>query len=394
MSPTKIFDEANSLQKELVSIRRTIHEYPELSFQEKKTSEFIANTLKKIGYQVTTNIAVTGITAEIGNGNTVGIRADMDALPIQEENPFDFASKNKNVMHACGHDAHMACALGAAFIIQKLHAQGKLNGKIRFIFQPSEESINEDGKSGARLMLEEGAVNDLKALFSLHVFPSLKSGTVAIKKEVLLAACDSFEIVIKGKGSHGAFPETGIDPIVLAANIIQSIQTIVSRRKSALDPLIITIGGIRSKTFVPNVIAEAVELTGTVRYFNKDMHKFALDHITKACNIAAVLGGSFDIKYVHEIPALYNNPDITNLVESVAIELLGKQNVLNIDPQLGGDDFSYFSQKIPSCYFILGVGNGDCSKKLHTANFDIDENALPIGAAILAESAIRFLAQA
>lgn len=387
-----IFARASEIADDIRAIRRHIHKQPELSFRESATASYVAEHMSRLGYKLTERVGGTGLVADIGSGKTIAIRADMDALPIQEENQCDYASTVPGVMHACGHDAHTACAIGAATLLSEQFQAGKLPGRVRFLFQPAEETANADGKTGAVLMLEHGVLADVNALIGLHVDPRLPTGAIAVCAGPLLAASDTFTLTIRGKGSHAAWPELGIDAVVLASHVVLAMQQVISRRKSALDPAVLTVGGIRSKTYASNVIAEEVELTGTVRYFDKHIHELALQEIKNACSIADALGGSYHLDYIHDTPALVNNSLITDLVRKVGQQMLGTENVVQIGPQLGADDFSFFTAHVPSCYFVLGVRTGETPAKIHTPTFNINEQALPIGAAMLAQTALAFFA--
>lgn len=388
-------------------LRRTIHQNPELSFSESSTSKLVAKELQELGYTVKTGIGGTGLTAELAlvdakknakektaTTAVIGIRADMDALPIQEENPVAYCSNHKGVMHACGHDAHTACGLGAAMILADLHQSGlagNLPTKVRFLFQPAEECTNDSGKSGATLMMEDGALEGLSALVGLHVFPSIPTGMIGLKEGPLLAACDTFDIKITGKGCHGAYPQDGIDAIVLAAQAVQAIQTITSRRKSALNPCVITLGGLRSTTYAPNIVAEAVELTGTARYFDPQMSTLTRTELERALGVVRALGGDFELKYKHENPPLINDPTMTEAVRQAASKLAGREQILEPGLQLGAEDFSFYCQHTKACFLVLGAMIEGDIRTLHTPSFDIDEEALKLGSAILALSTLEFL---
>ncbi|MBX9940517.1 MAG: amidohydrolase [Candidatus Obscuribacterales bacterium] len=391
-------------------LRRTIHKNPELSFGENKTMALVASEMRRLGYAVKEGIGKTGLTAEFAEQecqtetsqrekpikSKVGIRADMDALPITEDNPHDYCSTNSGVMHACGHDAHTACALGAAMILADLNKDGLLpdfGKQIRFLFQPAEESTNADGKSGASLMMEDGALEGVEALVGLHVFPNLPLGMIGLKEGALLAACDTFEIKILGKGGHGAYPEDGIDAIVLAAQAVQAIQTIISRRKSALSPCVLTLGGIRSTTYAPNIIAEAVEITGTARYFEPALHELIRSELERALAIVRALGGDYQLFYKNENPPLINDALMTDAVRQTATVLVGKENIIEPTLQLGSEDFSFYCQKTKACFAVLGAQIEGDTRNLHTPRFDIDEACLKTGAALLAGSALHFLSR-
>lgn len=386
-----MFGEASSIKSRISEFRRHIHSHPELSFQETRTGLYVAEKLEEAGISCRKGVGGAGVVAEIGKGDRVfAIRVDMDALPIKETNAVQYCSQNDGVMHACGHDAHTAMGLGAALILKKTPPT---NGRVRIIFQPAEEDTNHDGKSGATLMMEDGAFDEVSGVLSLHVFPDLSCGSIAVRSGPVLAACDKFEIMIKGRGSHGAYPEFGLDPVVISSQVVQAIQTIVSRKNSALEPLVITIGGIRSNTYAPNIISDHVEMTGTVRHFYSHTRSMVKKELEQALGIATTLGGSYEFKYIEENPPVSNDPVITALVEETGLALLGAGKVQPAEMQMGGDDFSFLSEKFPACYFFLGAMLKDSPRKLHTETFDIDENCLPVGSAMLASTALNYLKQ-
>ncbi len=388
----QLLERAQSAKSSLVEWRRAIHSYPELSFYEVETSQLVADSLTKMGFEVTKGIAGTGLVADMGSGKTIIVRADLDALPIEEHPGPDYGSRNDGVMHACGHDAHVACALGSASMIAEAFKSGAIkNGRVRFLFQPAEEMVNADGISGAAMMIAEKALEGASAMIALHVFPDVPMGQISIKDGQFLAACDSFDIEIRGSQAHGAYPQEGVDAIVLSAQVVQAIQSIISRRKSALDPAVMSLGGIRSGTYRHNIIAEEVTMTGTARYFDASLHEKLRDELHRACNIATILGGGYSLNYVQDNPPVINDPAITELVQNSAVLLIGGENVLPATLQMGADDFGFFSASLPSCYFFLGAEIAGDRRKIHTPTFDIDENCLPIGAAILTHSAMTFL---
>lgn len=385
---------AQKFATQLSTWRRHIHQHPELSFEENKTGDYVASELTKMGYQVKSRVGGAGVIAEIGSGKAIGIRADMDGLPIKEDNQADYCSQNPGVMHACGHDAHTACGLGAAMILAEMHREGgdkALPGKIRFIFQPAEEATNSDGKSGATLMMDEGAINGLIGVVGLHVFPNLPTGMIGLRSGPFLAACDTFDIKITGRGCHGAMPQEGIDAIVLAAQAVQMIQTIISRRKSALTPCVLTLGGIRSTTYAPNVVAETVELTGTARYFDPAMSEQTRLELERVLNVVTAMGGSYELKYKNDNPPLVNDSELVEAARSAAIAILGANKVMEPGLQMGAEDFSFYCGRTRACFMVLGAEIASDPRALHTPRFDIDERALPIGAAMLAQSALQFL---
>lgn len=385
-----VLAQAEKIKDELVELRRHIHQHPELSFEENETGKLVAAKLSKLGYRVRPGVGGTGVVAEIGQGRTVCIRADMDALPITEDNPNGYCSSNKGVMHACGHDVHTACGLGAAMLIA---ANPPKDGCVRFLFQPAEEMVNVEGKSGATLMIEQGCMDGADAVFALHVDPKTSVGQIKVKDGAMLAACDTFEISIKGKPSHGAYPQHGIDTVVLAAQAVQAIQTVISRRKSALEPAVLTFGGIQSTTYRPNIVAEEVQLIGTSRYFLDEIGELIFVELQKALSIVEALGGSYTVKRTKDNPAVTNDPQLTNLVRSVGARLLGKEGLIESNYEMGAEDFSFMSQVIPGSFFFLGTKIEDSPRAIHTPTFDIDERAIPLGAALLAECARQFLGE-
>lgn len=388
----QLLELARAAKPSIVGWRRAIHSNPELSFYEKETSELVAEVLRKFGFKVTSGIAGTGLIADMGSGKTIVVRADLDALPIEESPGPEYESRNHGVMHACGHDAHVACALGSALLIAQAFRAGQIkSGRVRFLFQPAEEMVNAEGKSGAAMMIAERALQDAEAMLALHVFPDVPMGEISIKDGQFLAACDSFDIKIRGSQSHGAYPQDGVDAIVLAAQVVQAIQNIISRRKSALDPAVMSLGGIKSTTYRHNIIAEEVAMTGTARYFDASLHSKLKDELEKACSIATILGGGYSLNYVQDNPPVINDPYITQLVRDCAADLIGAANVKPAELQMGADDFGFFSAALPSCYFFLGAEIAGDRRKIHTPTFDIDEDCLPIGTAILTAAAIKFL---
>lgn len=386
-----MLEQAQALANGIIAWRRTIHANPEVGFKEFATAKLVADALRKMGYEVQERVGGTGVVASMRapgyDGDFVGIRADMDALPIAETNNCEYASKN-GAMHACGHDAHVACALGAAKLLSNAIQLKQANLAVRFLFQPAEETVNEHGKSGATLMMEDGALQGVKSLIALHVFPGVPAGIIGFREGFMLAACDTFTIKVKGKGCHGAFPEQGIDAIVLATQLVQALQTLVSRRTPATDAAVMTIGGIRSSSFAPNVVADEVELVGTVRYFKPEIHTLFRKEMEQICGLVEKLGGSFVLKYQHDTPALNNDSEITNVVRGTAEALLGSKKILDVGQQLGAEDFSFYTSKVPCCFFVLGVSREDRATELHAPDFDLNETALPIGSAVLAQSAI------
>lgn len=392
MSPmstaTKTIDSARRLQQEIVELRRHLHEHPELSFLENETAKLAASKLKDLGFKVREQVGKTGVTADLGNGTMVAIRADMDGLPIDEANQVVYRSKNQGVMHACGHDAHVSCALAAA----KILSEENLDGAVRMLMQPAEEYGDDEGKSGAVRMLEDGALEGVKAVIGQHIDASLPAGKVGILHGPVMAAVDGFSLIIKGKGGHGAYPETTVDAIVIGAQVVQAIQQIVSRRISALEPAVVTIGAFRSSSTRGNVIAEEVHMEGTIRSFNEQVREQLKAELERACSVARVLGGDYTLKYELGYPATINHAEIVDIMRAAAIDLIGTENVVDMRPKTWSEDFAFFAEKIPAAFMFLGAEIAGDRRSHHSPFFDIDESGLYVGTAILAETARRLIA--
>jgi amidohydrolase len=362
-----------------------------LAYQEHRTAALVADTLRSLGIRVETGVARTGVigTLDNGEGPTVALRADMDALPIQEQNDVPYASQVPGVMHACGHDAHTAMLLGAAMLL----AENPPPGRVRFLFQPSEEGPDEEGKSGGKRFVEAGVMDGVDAVFGLHVSTEYPTGTIAVRPGPLMAAADLFEVEIMGKGCHGAYPHKGTDTILLAAHVILALQQIVARRVNPVESSVVTVGAIEAGR-KHNTIPEKALLKGTTRAFDPDVRQQILDELERACSIARALGGDFRLTIVEGFPPTVNDPEMTTFVQKVASDLLGSEKVLEAEPRMGAEDFSFLAREAPGCYWLLGVRTpGQPERRGHSPTFDINENALPVGAALLAEVAWRYLRQ-
>lgn len=381
---------AKALQDQLIAWRREIHMHPELGFRETRTSGFVVDTLREMGIEVQPGVGITGVVARIGDGQgpSIGIRADMDALPIQEENDVPYASKTPGVMHACGHDAHTAILLGVAKL---LNERGDLpSGEIRLLFQPSEEMWDDEGKSGATRMQDDHALDDLDAVIALHVSSDTTSGVVEIGGGFIAAAVDDFEGVITGEGCHGASPHTGVDPIYLQAQVINAIQGIIARRISPMEPRIITVGSIHGGS-ATNVIPHEVRLTGTIRSYSEETRQKLHDELERAFSIVRAQGGDYQLTIRRGYPALYNDPQVADLIQDVATTSFSEAIVKPAEPMMGAEDFSYMTQAAPGAMFMLGAKLDEVNRPHHSPIFDIDESCMPVGAAVLAEAAVRLL---
>lgn len=379
--------EGEALRERLVSIRRQIHSQPEYGFREHQTARLIADVLTNAGARVLQGVGKTGVVGELGEGEPIiAIRADMDALPIQEKTGLAFASTVRNMMHACGHDAHVACALGAAMML----ANRPLKGTVRFLFQPSEEQKDEEGQSGAMRMLSEGALDGVAAVIALHT-RGLPVGHIGVTSGPALAANDTVSITIRGRSAHGAHPEDGIDAIAVAAQVINAIQQIVARRLPATEPAVISLttihGGIKE-----NIIADEVVLGGTIRSIGGESRSRLLIELDRALDVGRALGAECDLQVFEGYPVTINDPSISAVIREEAVKVLGEGRVSESSFDTWAEDFGYMTARVPGAMFWLGVVSERVPHPVwHTASFDLDEDALQVGAAVLAASALRLL---
>ena len=384
-----MLDSAMKIKDQLISWRRDFHMYPEMGFKEKRTAGVVAEALKEMGIRVDTEVGKTGVVGHLGEGSpVVGIRADMDALPLQEANEVPYASQNPGVMHACGHDAHTAILLGVARILSEV--SDRPPGEIRFIFQPSEEDWDEELKSGATRMIEDGALEGLDAVIALHVDNNTLTGQIEINGGNASAAVDSFQATIIGQGGHGAYPHETVDPTFILAQVINAIHGIRARRIKPIDAAVISIGAIHAG-YTSNVIPESVELMGTIRSFDTEVREQLSEELEKAFALTRAFGGDYSLTIERGFPSMYNDPEVVELICQTASEMLGEDKVAPSDAEMGAEDFSYMSQLVPGAMFWLGVKIDDTPRPAHSPIFDISEDALPIGAALLAEVACRLL---
>jgi len=378
---------AKGMAAQLSAWRREFHRHPELGFQEKRTAARVAETLTGLGYRVRTGVGRTGVTADLGQGSPmVAVRADMDALPIVEETGAAYASENAGVMHACGHDSHTAMVLGVAALL----AKEPLPGTVRFLFQPSEEMNDEEGFSGAQRMVQDGAMKGVDRVIALHVDPSTPVGDIRVESGPASGGVDSWFATIFGEGGHGASPHKVIDPIHITGHVILALNAIVSRRLDPFAPAVVSIGSIHAGQ-AENVIPAQVELNGTIRFMDPAVQNTIHAEIERAFAVARTLGGDYRLKIVPGTPPMINDPEVVDLISATASDLLGAEHVLPGIPGLGAEDFGCFSDIAPGAMFSLGcqaAGNMYC---LHNPRFDLDEDCLPIGSAILAESVLRLM---
>jgi len=379
---------ANAITEEIIEWRRNFHMHPEIGFDVHRTAKVVADELEKMGYRVKRGIGKTGVVADIGEGGKMAaIRADMDALPLQELNDTEFKSKVDGKMHACGHDAHIAMALGAAMVL----AKEKLPGRIRFLFQPCEEDADEEGFSGAQRMVEDGAMEGVNYVIAQHVDPKLHVGEISIRAGAASGGVDSWYAEIIGKGGHGAYPHGTIDPFYILSHTIIALNAISSRRIDPFAPVAISIGSIHAG-FTENVIPQSVKITGTLRYTDVKIQQQIHEEIKRAFEISKTLGGDYDLRFVIGAPPMINEEKVSALIDAVGRDLLGAKNVTEGEPTLGAEDFGSFLNFAPGAMFGLGVQKkGYEEYLLHHPKFDLDERALPIGTAVLVETALRLL---
>jgi len=384
-----ILELVDAYKEKIISWRRTIHQNPELGFEEFQTIQFIENVLSEKGIPFKRVAKDKGLIASIGQGKPViGIRADMDALPIQEETGLSFASKNPGKMHACGHDAHVAMVLGAACILADMSE--KPAGEIRFIFQPSEERGDENWLSGARHIISSGQIDDLDALIGLHVFPNIPAGKLGVLSGPTLASGDYFEATIKGKGGHDSQVHETIDPIFITCQIINAIYGIRSRRLNPLRNATISINTIQAGTS-GNIVPQEVKISGTIRCFDEETREKIKNDLKQILSISHQFDGDFELQIGTGVPVLQNDKEIANQIQKSIISLYGIEALEEVEKLLGVDDFAWYSQIVPAAMFFLGVRPDGENHPIHHPKFNINENALSIGTSVLAQSAINLM---
>jgi len=383
--------EIRELTPELVELRRYLHRHPEPGFREVWTGNTMAERLRELGYEVKSGIAKTGVMGLLRGGKpgkTLLLRADIDALTIEEKNEIDYRSEQVGAMHACGHDGHMAIALTVAKILSR--HKDELSGNVKFIFQPAEE-----GPGGAKPMIEEGVLKDPKPdrALGLHLWNVLPVGIVGIRPGPTFACLDAIDITIRGKGGHGAAPHQTVDAIVASAQIITALQTMVSREVDPIKPAVLSIGTIHGG-HAYNIIANEVKMTGTVRVFDLDLRKTLPERIERIVKgVTSGLRAEYDFEYRFGYPPLVNDEAVCNWMREIAAGVVGEGNIKVPDPTMGGEDMAYFLEEVPGCYLLLGSANEEkgLNKPHHNSEFNFDEAALPIGVEILARAALRFL---
>jgi amidohydrolase len=375
---------ASALAPDLSALRRHLHANPELSFKETQTAAFVTQQLQEMGLQPY-SVAGTGVVALIegqSGGPVVALRGDMDALPIQELSDVPYKSTNPGVMHACGHDVHTTCLLGAARLLTEL--RGEFKGTVKLLFQPGEELL----PGGASLMIKDGVLENPAPMEVLgqHVFPRLPVGQIGVRSGRYMASTDELYLKVKGKGGHGAMPELNLDPVLVAAHLIVAAQQIVSRRANPKLPSVLSFGKVIANG-ATNVIPDEVYIEGTFRTLDEQWRNEAHQHLRQLCEgLAASMGAVCELEIRRGYPCLDNNPAVTARVRTAAEAYLGAENVIELDQWLAAEDFAYFSQAAPACFYRLGTraADGRFAASVHTPTFDIDEQALSIGAGLMA----------
>jgi amidohydrolase len=378
--------EVESFTGELVGWRRDFHRHPELAFEEKRTSAVIRKFLESLGIEVRAcgRTGLRGVLKGGKAGRTVALRADMDALPVAEDTGHDFRSETHGVMHACGHDGHMAIAMGAARVLAG--RRETLPGNVVFLFQPSEEKP----PGGARKMIEEGALDGVDAVFGLHLWQPLPSGIVGVRAGAMMAQSDNFEVVVRGRGGHASQPNLTVDPVVAASHLVVAAQTVASRSTDPRHPVVVSFSTVHGGD-VHNIIPDAVKLTGTVRTLDVATQVAARQRLAELCETTCrAFGATAEFTYIDGYPPLVNEPASVDLLRQVAAREFGGDAVQTVEPLMGGEDFAYYLQRVPGAFALLGIGDGNPYPH-HSARFDIDEKVLPLGVRLMTAVALEML---
>lgn len=398
---------ANAIESKVIDWRRDFHKYPELGNEETRTAKIIADHLRSLGIEVTENVAVTGVVGILKGGKpgpTVALRADMDGLPVTERNDLPFRSVNTatyngqetGVMHACGHDSHVAILMGVAEVLASMKED--LEGTVKFVFQPAEEGVYDSEIAGAELMVKEGVMDDVDAIFGLHIAAQMEVGKIGYRSGPAMAAVDNLEITVNGRQAHGASPWSGVDPIVTSSQIVMGLQTILSRSVNITqDPAVVTIGAIHGG-IRHNIIPEKVEMIGTIRTFGDEQQELVHRRITEiVTNIAKSAGATVDLKIKKLYPSTVNNPELTSEMLATIEAAAGKDNVINVPPATGAEDFSFFQREKPGLFINLGgmKKGGDPTKTAshHTPDFYIDEGGFVLGVRVLSYFVVDYMGQ-
>jgi len=397
LKPADFLEAATRRAGRLVELRRTLHANPELAFEEYETSALVQSVLGELDIEMRTGVAKTGVVGLLRGGKAgegsrcVALRGDMDALPIHEETGLAFASRNPGKMHACGHDSHTTMALGAAMILAEL--RDELPGNVKFLLQPSEEKL----PGGASVMIADGAMENptVDMVLGQHVAPMVPAGAVGFYPGIMMASADEIYITIRGKGAHGAMPQLGVDPVLTACEVVVALQKVISRSLDPLRPGVLTIGKIEGGS-ATNIIPEEVKLEGTIRAMDEEWRRKAhtmIEDIVKGVCLGS--GAEYDLDIRLGYPALSNDPWATQFAKESAQEMLGAHAVFDAPPMMGAEDFAYYLEKTPGTFWWIGAGTREqgCGGGLHNPKFTIDESILPVGSALMAWMAYRYLTQ-
>lgn len=377
-------------EKHIIDLRRDLHRIPETAFTEKKTSAYVADYLQGLGLEVQEEIAAFGVVGQLKTGRTgptVMIRADMDALPLHEETGLPFASEHDGIMHACGHDAHMAMALGAASVLSKLTET--VNGTIKFVFQPAEE-----GPGGAKPMIAAGVMENPRVDFAIgcHVWPEIEEGKIGVRSGAFMAAMNRFDLEIIGKGGHGAMPHVCIDALEVGTQVVNALQRVVSRQMDPLEPTVVTVGTFHAGTAF-NIIPVTANMSGTARTFNEKTWRSWHERLDRIIGgVCDSMGATYKLETDRGYPPTVNDAGISELVRKCASKVVGAENVVEPERTLGGEDMSFFLQQAKGCYYALGVGKA-ASPSVHNPKFDFNERVLAIGVETHCRSALELLKQ-
>lgn len=387
-----LIERARSLAPDLVEFRRDLHRHPEISFQEHRTAGLVADRMEALGLDTLRGIAKTGVVANIANGPgpVVALRADMDALPIQELFDHDYGSQVAGVMHACGHDFHTAGLVGAASLLVTERDAGRLpHGTVRLLFQPSEEAPDDEGKSGATRMIEDGALDDVDAVVGLHVGGHLPNGKLFISEGSVMAGSEEIRVEVRGRSAHAAHPEQGVDALVLAAQGVLASQQAVARTISPMDSGVVTFGTIHGGA-ANNVLADSVKLHGTLRYFRDEVRDQLAGAVTQAFRGLEAQGAEVVVKIGPGYPPVVNNREVTEVVRLAAEKLIGANAVLTMERWMAAEDFSFLARRVPGCFMWLGAAMST-PREHHHPRFDVDDSVLPTSAALMARAATTLL---
>ncbi len=392
MQESDILARAQALSDQIIAWRRDIHQHPELGFEEYRTAGLVADELRELGYEVQTGVGKTGVVARIGEARegapVIAIRADMDALPVHELNDVPYVSKTAGKMHACGHDSHTAMLLGAARIFNQL--QGEIPGEIRLLFQPCEETEDDEGKSGGERMVEEGAMQGVDRVIALHVASDLPAGKIVLEPGYTSASADSFTAVIKGEGTHGAHPDHGVDPIFVLAQVINAVHGIRARRINPVKPALISIGWVNGG-MGNNVIPDVVKFGGTIRSYDDETREKLWKELEGALAVSRAFGGDYELKIIAGCPSVYNAPPVVESLKRTTTDLLGSDAIVHLEPGMGGEDFSYMTRSAPGAMFLLGAKLDAVNRPHHSPIFDLDESVFYKGTAMLVTGALRLM---